>query len=70
LRALPPVPARPGSDLPPLWKAGDVAAFLRVHEKDVYRFAARDGLPCVRLGRRLRFDPSDVLRWVSARKGG
>ena len=51
-----------------LWKAADVAAYLRVHPKDVYELTALRGLPCLRIGRRLRFDPGDVLRWVEARK--
>lgn len=53
-----------------LWKVDTVARYLDVHRKDVYRFVAVAGLPCIRMGRRLRFDPSDVLRWVSARKEG
>jgi excisionase family DNA binding protein len=53
-----------------LWKVSDVAAYLSVHPKDVYTFVGSKGLPCVRIGRRLRFDPSDVLRWISARKEG
>jgi excisionase family DNA binding protein len=48
----------------------EVAELLRVHEKTVLRWVARRGLPSVRLGTRLRFFLSDVLRWVSARKEG
>ena len=59
--------ARPQSGL---WKVEEVAAYLQIHRKDVYELVARSGLPCIRFGRRLRFDPSDVLRWVSARKEG
>ncbi len=50
-----------------LWTAADVAAYLRVHPKTVCRFVARRQLPCLRLGRRLRFRPLDVARWVAAR---
>jgi excisionase family DNA binding protein len=51
-----------------LWRVEDVARYLAVHPKEVYRFAALEGLPCFRLGRRLRFSPDDVLRWLAARK--
>jgi excisionase family DNA binding protein len=60
-------PSAPPSEL---WTTGETAAYLGVHERTVRRLVARDGLPCVRVGSRLRFDPSDVLRWVAARKEG
>jgi excisionase family DNA binding protein len=56
--------------LSPLMTVEDVARFLGVHEKTIYDWAARGWLPCVRVGSRLRFDPRDVNRWVSARKEG
>jgi excisionase family DNA binding protein len=53
-----------------LWTVREVSEFLGVHEKTVYDWVNRGGLPCFRLGNRLRFDANDVLRWVSARKEG
>lgn len=48
----------------------DVAALLNVPTRWV-RQASRDGrLPCVRLGRYVRFDREDVLAWVEAQKSG
>ena len=52
----------------PLWDVVEVAGFLRVHPKTIPRLMRTHRLPCVRVGSRLRFVPSDVLRWVSARK--
>ena len=49
---------------------GQVADLLQVHPKTVYAWVARRELPSVRLGRRVRFLPDDILRWVSARKEG
>ena len=46
----------------------DVARYLQVSEKTVRRWVAQGRLPCLRLGRALRFEPGDVFRWVSARK--
>ena len=53
-----------------LWTVREVARFLRVHEKTVYDWAIRGILPCFRLGNRLRFSPTELTRWVSARKEG
>lgn len=59
-----------GGDAPEgaLWTAQDAAEFLKVHVKTVYRFHRTRGLPCVRVGGRIRFLRSDVLRWASARR--
>ena len=51
-----------------LWTVNDVARFLGMHPKTVYDWAARGELPCFRLGNRLRFSPTELTRWVSARK--
>jgi excisionase family DNA binding protein len=55
---------------PRLLTTREVAAFLRVHAKTVPRLIEREGLPCLRIGSRFRFDPSDLQRWLSARKEG
>ncbi len=47
---------------------GDVAEYLRVSPRTVRRLVSRHRLPCVRLGRVLRFSPADLLRFVEARK--
>jgi excisionase family DNA binding protein len=65
------VPVTPDSAPGPgLWTVRQVAVFLHVHEKTLLRWVRSRGFPCVRVGTRLRFDPSDVLRWISARKEG
>jgi len=51
-----------------LWTVREVADFLGVHQKTVYHWVAVKGLVSIRLGNRVRFDPRDVLRWVSARR--
>lgn len=58
----------PDGSLQPLMTVRELAQHLSLHEKTVYDWVARGTLPCVRLGHRLRFDPHDVLRWLSARK--
>ena len=51
-----------------LWTVREVSQFLGMHPKTVYDWAARGELPCFRLGNRLRFSPTELTRWVSARK--
>lgn len=54
--------------LQPLLTVGEVAAVLRLSNKTVQRLVASRRLPCVRIGRRVRFTVADVLRFVAARK--
>lgn len=56
--------------LPRFVRTREVAAMFGVHPKTVETWRALHGLPCVVVGRSVRFDPSDVLRWASARKEG
>ena len=46
----------------------EIAQFLRVHTKTVERWRKRYGLPCLKIGGRIRYDLGDVTRWASARK--
>ncbi len=57
-------------DRPRLLTLQEVADYVQVHPKTVLRWIAHAGLPCVRIGKSLRFDATDVLRWVSAKKEG
>ena len=56
--------------VPQLLTVRDVAKLLQFHEKTIYAWAERGELPCMRVGNRLRFDPSAVSRWLQARKAG
>jgi excisionase family DNA binding protein len=46
----------------------DVAAYLNVNEKTVYRLAQRRELPGFKVAGAWRFRPEDIERWVEARK--
>jgi excisionase family DNA binding protein len=48
----------------------ELAKFLKLHPKTVYEWVARHAVPCIRLGRRVRFSKSDVSRWLQAQKEG
>jgi excisionase family DNA binding protein len=49
---------------PRLLTLAEVAAYLQLSQKTVRRLR----IPCVRLGRSVRFRPSDVERFLAARR--
>jgi len=51
-----------------LWTLARLSQFLGIHERTVRRLVERRSIPCVRFGRAVRFLPSDVFRWLEARK--
>lgn len=52
-----------------LMSSKEIAPFVGVsHPKTVERWVREKGLPCVRIGRNLRFRLGDVLRWRAQRK--
>jgi excisionase family DNA binding protein len=53
---------------PTLWTLQETAASLRVSQRTLRRQVAARRIRCVRIGRRLLFDPADVSRFVAARK--
>jgi len=48
-----------------LWTVGEVAEFLGVSKRWVHERTRRNEIPCYRLGMALRFDPREILAWVS-----
>lgn len=54
----------------PLWTAKEVAEFLGVSQKLVYRMAAEGRLPSIQITERgtRRFDPADMRSWVESKK--
>jgi excisionase family DNA binding protein len=49
----------------PLWTVREAAAFLRLGRNTVYDWAASGKLPSLRLGSRIRFQPSALRRWLA-----
>jgi excisionase family DNA binding protein len=45
--------------------ASELASWLRVNRKTVYEYAARNVIPCRRLGRRLVFSRPAVAAWLA-----
>jgi len=54
-----------------LWTVAETADYLQVPTSTLYRwsYAGRGGPPPIRVGRRLRYDPADVARYLARRKG-
>ena len=52
----------------PLLTITDVARLLRTSEKTVRRMITARRIPCLRIGRQIRFLPSDVSGWLAARR--
>ena len=55
-------------DSPRLWTLHETALSLRVSARTLRRAVSARRIRCVRIGRRLLFDPADVSRFVAARK--
>jgi excisionase family DNA binding protein len=53
-----------------LLTTAQVAELLAVSERTVKRLVAGHRLPCVRIGRAVRFDYQAVFRWLEARQEG
>lgn len=59
---------RPDDILSPLLTLEQTARMLSVSPKTIRRLVGGGQLPCVRVGRVLRFQPADLFRFVEARK--
>ncbi|MDY7011200.1 MAG: helix-turn-helix domain-containing protein [Planctomycetota bacterium] len=54
---------------PLLLSTRDAAQFLALGERTLWALTAPRGpIPCVRIGRAVRFDRRDLTRWVDGRK--
>jgi excisionase family DNA binding protein len=64
--------SQPHADVPPeaeseLLTAVELARWLRITPRTVYRFVRNAQLPYVRVGRGLRFKRADVEAWIRRR---
>ena len=46
----------------------EVAAMLRIARKTVVVMAREKRIPCIRIGRFVRFDPVEIDRWIDGRR--
>lgn len=47
-----------------LWNIKEVSDFLGLSPRTVRRLIAYQGLPCLKLGGAVRFDPASVASWA------
>lgn len=50
------------------WTVEECAAFLKVSRDTVYDLAGAGKIPCVKIGKLYRFDPSAVRAWLANSK--
>lgn len=48
----------------------EAAKALRISQRKLWQLTHDEHLPCVRIGRRVLYDPQDLLSWIDGRKGG
>jgi len=51
-----------------LLTARDAAKFLAISPRKLWQLTNCGDIPCVRIGRAVRYDPFDLRRWIDARK--
>ncbi len=55
----------------PLWTVHDVAGFLRVPVQTLYSWRSNGtGPPARKVGKYLRYEPDEVVRWFKSRDDG
>jgi excisionase family DNA binding protein len=47
-----------------LWTVDQLAAYLAVGTKGIYRMASSGSIPSVHVGGRLRFRPAEIVAWL------
>ncbi|MBK8067116.1 MAG: helix-turn-helix domain-containing protein [Rhodanobacteraceae bacterium] len=55
--------------LEPAMTVREVATFLNVDEKTIYRLAQKGELPGFKVAGAWRFQRADIQRWIDSRKG-
>lgn len=57
-------------DRPVLLTAAEAAEFLRLRESTLRDYSRRGIVPCVRIGRHVRFIEADLLAWLEEQRPG
>jgi excisionase family DNA binding protein len=51
-----------------LLTAGEAAKALAVSPRTLWSLTQRGDIPCVRIGRSVRYDPADIRAWIDRQK--
>ena len=57
------------ADTPLLLKPGDAAKALAISPRKLWELTNTGEIPCVRIGRAVRYSPDDLRAWIEERKG-
>ena len=52
-----------------LLKTGNAAEILSISKRKLWAMTNTGEIPCVRFGRAVRYDPTDLRAWIDAQKG-
>jgi excisionase family DNA binding protein len=53
-----------------LLRPRDAAAALSISPRKLWAMTNAGEIPCVRFGKSLRYDPTDLREWIDSQKGG
>ena len=53
---------------PLLWTSPQAAKALAISERKLWELTNEGAIPCVRIGRAVRYDPADIRTWIDAQK--
>lgn len=62
-------PAPAGTNPPLLLDARSAAAALSISPRKLWELTSIGEVPCIRIGRRVLYDPVDLREWIQRRKG-
>ena len=51
-----------------LWTSRQAAKALAISERKLWDLTDQGAIPCIRIGRAVRYDPADIRRWIEAQK--
>ena len=51
-----------------LWNSREAAKALSISERTLWGLTQSGEIPCVRIGRSVRYDPADLRAWIESRK--
>lgn len=62
------MPSEPVAPAPLLLPPRDAAARLAISPRKLWALTASGDVPCVRIGRSVRYDAADLAAWIDAQK--
>jgi excisionase family DNA binding protein len=51
-----------------LWNSHEAAAALSISLRTLWTLTDEGKIPCIRIGRSVRYDPEDIRRWIESQK--